>query len=630
MRFCSQKPSRVDRSPFAWASGLACELVAQRLSEFVTQTAIFDVELHLVVGKMGRGLGAAARAVCAQRLMAGDKRRHWGRHAEAILDKQGCAYGCKCRGTWSHYAFFCPHGTPMGYRKKWLGKVQAVRALTEPEVGDACETEVAAALCGGIEFESPLQCIQGLLSVGVAGALGGYLDFYDGFALEPAVRAIVGSLVSKPREGEGTAKVTCSKLKSVAKPMIVAGLELLEQARRDDQVTVDLIRDEGARRRGLQWHLVAWRNVLRNSGPARREALRSLHMARRQVYDTLGDELVADERDGWSYLAALSLLSEEATRIQSEIRASYVLLGPMAALHWRLALLVRRWRARRARLWERKWELGPCEYAVCTFVTRLHVAAGCRGAAPRVELVAAVDMDGALVRWWSLLEGWWGGSEGPLHVDVGWEGRLARAGREWWRHDTRRGWLVALRELRAERAAVRYAQVEAGECAGFGGRWRTKRVVDARLLPSGGAVAMVEWPNPRHADEEVRLIDLTTDERAVAWRIIHSRQAARKVARMAVRAVVARAAAETLAARLASGQLDRRSGRLAEVAAATAEAPARAVVASLVRGVLLRVVRNAAAASENAVEGRTAGGQPAVGAGIVRNVPGLGGEITLS
>ena len=58
--------------------------------------------------------------------------------------------------------------------------------------------------------------------------------------------------------------------------MIVAGLELLEQARRDEQETVDLIRDEGARRRRLQWHLTAWRNLMRNSGPARREALRSL------------------------------------------------------------------------------------------------------------------------------------------------------------------------------------------------------------------------------------------------------------------------------------------------------------------------------------------------------------------
>eukprot|EP00966_Prymnesium_polylepis_P299708 6925929-Prymnesium_polylepis.1 len=65
----------------------------------------------------------------------------------------------------------------------------------------------------------------------------------------------------------------------------------------------------------------------------------------------------------------------------------------MAALHWRLALLVRRWRARRAHAWELKWELGPYEYSVCTFTSRLHVAADCRGAAPRVELIEAVDMD---------------------------------------------------------------------------------------------------------------------------------------------------------------------------------------------------------------------------------------------
>jgi hypothetical protein len=159
-------------------------LVTQRLMEFVTQTVIFDEEQHLVVDKMGRGLGPAARAVCAQRLMAGDKRKRWGRHADAILDAQGCAYGCKCRGTWSHYAFFCPHGTPMGYRSKWLSKVQAVRVVTEPAVGDADETEVAAALGGGIEFETPLQCIQGLLSVCITGTLGGHLDFLMGLRLD--------------------------------------------------------------------------------------------------------------------------------------------------------------------------------------------------------------------------------------------------------------------------------------------------------------------------------------------------------------------------------------------------------------------------------------------------------------
>ena len=32
-----------------------------------------------------------------------------------------------------------------------------------------------------------------------------------------------------------------SKLKGLAKPMIVAGLELLEQARRDEQATVELV-----------------------------------------------------------------------------------------------------------------------------------------------------------------------------------------------------------------------------------------------------------------------------------------------------------------------------------------------------------------------------------------------------
>eukprot|EP00966_Prymnesium_polylepis_P187641 4349823-Prymnesium_polylepis.1 len=94
-------------------------------------------------------------------------------------------------------------------------------------------------------------------------------------------------------------------------------------------------------------------------------------------------------------------------------------------------------------------------------------------------------------------------------------------------------WPRATEELRVDRAAALHAQVEAGECAGYGERWRTKRVVNARLLPTGGAVATVEWPNPQHADSELRLIGLTSDERAVAWRIIHARQAARKVARAA-------------------------------------------------------------------------------------------------
>eukprot|EP00966_Prymnesium_polylepis_P217653 5037394-Prymnesium_polylepis.1 len=92
-------------------------------------------------------------------------------------------------------ALFCPHDTPKGYRWKWLEKVDAVPAMTELAVGDADADVVAAALCGGDEFETPLQCITGLLSIGVAGAVGGYLDLPEGFALEPELRAVVGSLI---------------------------------------------------------------------------------------------------------------------------------------------------------------------------------------------------------------------------------------------------------------------------------------------------------------------------------------------------------------------------------------------------------------------------------------------------
>eukprot|EP00966_Prymnesium_polylepis_P128228 2965630-Prymnesium_polylepis.1 len=56
-------------------------------------------------------------------------------------------------------------------------------------------------------------------------------------------------------------------------------------------------------------------------------------------------------------------------------------------------------------------------------------------------------------------------------------------------------------------------------------------------------MAMVEWPNQLHVNSEVRLIELTPDERSVAHRIVFARSEAKKVARAAVKAVVARAAA---------------------------------------------------------------------------------------
>jgi hypothetical protein len=107
VRFCTQRPSRPDRSLFAWASSLAQDAAVSILREAVKETALFNPNVHLVLGKLGKGMGSAARAVCAQRYFAGDKRKQWGAYAEEILETQGCAYGCSCRSTWSHYAFFC-------------------------------------------------------------------------------------------------------------------------------------------------------------------------------------------------------------------------------------------------------------------------------------------------------------------------------------------------------------------------------------------------------------------------------------------------------------------------------------------------------------------------------------------
>ena len=109
VRFCTQQPSRPARSLFAWASSMADDAVLDTLREAVKQTALFNPAVHLTLGKLGGGMGAAARAVCAQRFVAGDKRKRWGAHADEIMEAQDCAYGCACRGTWSHYAFFCVH-----------------------------------------------------------------------------------------------------------------------------------------------------------------------------------------------------------------------------------------------------------------------------------------------------------------------------------------------------------------------------------------------------------------------------------------------------------------------------------------------------------------------------------------
>eukprot|EP00966_Prymnesium_polylepis_P222349 5144529-Prymnesium_polylepis.1 len=65
----------------------------------------------------------------------------------------------------------------------------------------------------------------------------------------------------------------------------------------------------------------------------------------------------------------------------------------MAALHWRMALLVRRWRMWRARRWE-QLELGPLEYPSDPLVARFHEAAGCSGVTPLLVLIGVEDLEG--------------------------------------------------------------------------------------------------------------------------------------------------------------------------------------------------------------------------------------------
>jgi hypothetical protein len=107
---------------------------------------------------------------------------------------------------------------------------------------------------------------------------------------------------------------------------------------------------------------VAWREVALRSGPGRREVLRALREAQQVVRSRLGAELVSGTSSLPRFLAGMAILQKEARRARAEVLSKWKPLGAMVALHWRLALLVRRWRMRRARRWE-LLELGPQEYS---------------------------------------------------------------------------------------------------------------------------------------------------------------------------------------------------------------------------------------------------------------------------
>eukprot|EP00966_Prymnesium_polylepis_P008943 206398-Prymnesium_polylepis.1 len=195
------------------------------------------------------------------------------------------------------------------------------------------------------------------------------------------------------------------------------------------------------------------------------------------------------------------------------------------------------------------------------------------------------------------------------------------------------GWREStLKEQRADQAEWRYERLEAGECAGFKERWRTKAVVGARRLPSGGVVAMVEWSNPAHVDSEVRLrlIDLTVDERKVAHRIVFARLHAKKVALAAVRSVRARAATAAAAEREAAGHARRRCSRLAEGAVASRGGPAGTAVADIVRESRARRVEAAAAGGQAEEAGAACriGDEPTEGEEAGRRAVGASGQRT--
>ena len=250
-----------------------------------------------------------------------------------------------------------------------------------------------------------MQLLEELIARGAEEESFDEFDFPEGLSWEKSVRGHVGGLVVEPQkeegaQGSGGVAAGASKPASVrevqraGKRATSAGLELLMQAKHDERELVKAIRDEGARRRLLGSILVAWREVALRSGPGRREALRALRESRQAVYTRLGDKLMSGERNWVAFLAGVALLNQEAARARAEALAAWVPVGAMAALHWRMALLVRRWRMRRARRWE-QLELGPLEYPSDPLVVRFHEAAGCSGVTPLLVLIGVEDLEGS-------------------------------------------------------------------------------------------------------------------------------------------------------------------------------------------------------------------------------------------
>ena len=144
--------------------------------------------------------------MCATLLCGRQAQTVGGAAAEEILNAQGCAYGCACRGTWSHYAFFCVHEKMRGRRWKWLGEVQALRSAVEPGVGKAACGHLEQAMgddgANTLLFDSALQLLEDLIARGAEEEAIDEFDFPVELGWERSVRGLVGGLIVAPSRGE--------------------------------------------------------------------------------------------------------------------------------------------------------------------------------------------------------------------------------------------------------------------------------------------------------------------------------------------------------------------------------------------------------------------------------------------
>ena len=355
-------------------------------------------------------------------------------------------FGCACRGTWSHYFFFCPQEPVYVKRRQWL--------------------TVAA---GSVPVD--------LLALAAEGWKSGRLDFNktSEAELEARARCAAGGLFEMDGDEEEPDSSASGKARLKAAPMrsskavaaarrrtTEAGVELLLRAMKEGEAElVKLLRDSAKELAVLRRHLGAWRGLLLRSGPARREALRSVRLTRVYACLLVGSLCAAQDMSPEESAAAEEAIVREARKLRSQANGR----GSVGQL---------------ARARPRCSGDGWCSSADggCGGGCRKRVG---KGKPPTTILVhehLEKEVD-------AVLGGGWHWADRPLELSVtntqaplclltGWENWLAAAGKEWFKQGARLGWRMALRAQRAEQRVIDEAWVEAGLQCDKDERWRTQ------------------------------------------------------------------------------------------------------------------------------------------------------------